>query len=283
VARGEGLSFSARSRRTGGLSSDLNRRRQSTTLKMPDRAAGAHRRRGPPATAISPGASARPMWRRIARCLASAARCGGTCRDVSRWNCCSISTRCRPFPLPPNPTRSPAKRAGTDPFLSTPVRSAVAGQRMRADICAALLHELSCCSWTNRPWPGRGGQETNSASSSRHINREHGHQRCSSLTHRTCRCREAVASGDDHDHGRLLYGRATGPMRERFGGKRELGGGLCRGVRSDISSRARSRRARWAAGVYRFGRETDQRLELISACLSARYRIRDLSVRRAGY
>ena len=86
-----------------------------------------------------PGKNAASSSNISALFLVSAPPSGGICPSSSRLACCATSTRC--------PAGEFAKRLATftellalDEFLNTPVRSLSLGQRMRADICAALLH-----------------------------------------------------------------------------------------------------------------------------------------------
>ena len=163
-----------------------------------------------------------------------------------------------------------------DPFLSTPVRSLSLGQRMRADICAALLHEPALL-FLDEPTIGLDVvAKERIRQFIRHINREHG-TTVLLTTHDLSDVEKLCERVMIIDHGRLLYDGQLVALSERFGGKRELVVDFAEDYDDVSVAGAEVIRRDGPQAVYGFGREAISASELISA-LSARYRIRDLSV-----
>jgi ABC-2 type transport system ATP-binding protein len=164
-----------------------------------------------------------------------------------------------------------------DPFLDTPVRSLSLGQRMRADICAALLHDPALV-FLDEPTIGLDVvAKERIRQFILHVNRERG-TTVLLTTHDLSDVEKLCERVMIIDHGQLLYDDTLDALRTRFGGKRELLVDFAEvyadvGVQgAELSSREGTR------AVYRFGREELSASELIST-LSARFRINDLSVR----
>ncbi len=166
------------------------------------------------------------------------------------------------------------------PFLNTPVRSLSLGQRMRADICAALLHEPDLL-FLDEPTIGLDVvAKERIRQFIRHINRERG-VTVLLTTHDLSDVEKLCERVMIIDHGRLLYDGQLAALRDRFGGKRELVVDFAEdeGAAADLSVDGATIIERDGPRVvYSFGRETISASGLISL-LSARYRIRDLSVR----
>ena len=164
-----------------------------------------------------------------------------------------------------------------DPFLHTPVRSLSLGQRMRADICAALLHNPALL-FLDEPTIGLDVvAKERIRQFIQHINREHGTTvilTTHDLSDVEILCERVMII----DHGRLLYDGALEELRERFGGKRQL---LVEFTQSyaDVSIEgALVFEHSGQRAVYHFERGQVTASELIGR-LSARYSIRDLEVR----
>jgi len=164
-----------------------------------------------------------------------------------------------------------------DPFLNTPVRSLSLGQRMRADICAALLHDPALL-FLDEPTIGLDViAKERMRQFIRHINS----QRSVTVlltTHDLSDVEKLCERVMIIDHGRLLFDGELASLRDRFGGQRELVVEFAEPYQ-DIAvdgAQAAEQDGRWA--IYRFERNAVTASELIGR-LSARYRIRDLSVR----
>ncbi len=166
-----------------------------------------------------------------------------------------------------------------DPFLTTPVRSLSLGQRMRADVCAALLHEPAIL-FLDEPTIGLDVvAKERIRQFIRHINRERG-VTVLLTTHDLSDVEKLCERVMIIDHGHLLYDGQLAHLRDRFGGKRELVVDFAEDY-ADVDLAVEGADIVEHDGprvVYRFGRETISASELIGL-LSTRYRIRDLSVR----
>src|SRR5512136_123803 len=170
---------------------------------------------------------------------------------------------------------------GLGEFLHTPVRSLSLGQRMRADLAAALLHDPKLV-FLDEPTIGldvvakeRIRQFIQS------INRERG-VTVILTTHDLGDVERLCERVMMIDRGRLLFDGALAKLRERFGGERELVVDLADDYK-DVSVPGAAVVAREGRRVtYRFGarRSADSLTasDLI-ARLSGRFRIADLSVR----
>lgn len=164
-----------------------------------------------------------------------------------------------------------------DPFLHTPVRSLSLGQRMRADFCAALLHDPTLL-FLDEPTIGLDVVAKQQVRRFiRHINRDRG-TTVILTTHDLADVEKLCQRVMIIDRGRLLYDGELDALRERFGGQRELVVDFAETYEdisvdgAEVAGRSGDR------AVYRFGRGSVTASELIGR-LSARYRIRDLSVR----
>lgn len=164
-----------------------------------------------------------------------------------------------------------------DPFLDTPVRSLSLGQRMRADICAALLHNPPLL-FLDEPTIGLDVvAKERIRQFIRHINRERG-VTIILTTHDLSDVEKLCSRVMIIDRGKLLFDGQLATLQDKFGGKRELVvdfaepyavvdvAGACVVDRDD--SRV----------TYQFERGAITASELIGR-LSARYRILDLAVR----
>lgn len=163
-----------------------------------------------------------------------------------------------------------------DPFLDTPVRSLSLGQRMRADLCAALLHD-PCLLFLDEPTIGLDVvAKERIRQFIQHINRQRG-VTVILTTHDLSDVEKLCERVLIIDHGRLLYdGQLTG-LVERFGGKRSLVVDFAEDY-PDVSIAGvdpPQRTGRQA--IFTFERSSTSASELIGQ-LSSRFRIQDLTV-----
>ncbi len=164
-----------------------------------------------------------------------------------------------------------------DPFLNTPVRSLSLGQRMRADICAALLHDPSIV-FLDEPTIGLD------VVAKEHIrqfvltiNRDRGTTdilTTHDLTDVEKLCERVMII----DHGKLLFDDRLAALMQRFGGKRALlveftqAYDDVRVAGADVVSHDALR------ATYHFDRAETSAADLI-ARVSARFGVADLAVR----
>ena len=108
-----------------------------------------------------------------------------------------------------------------DTFLDTPVRSLSLGQRMRADLCAAMLHDPELL-FLDEPTIGLDVvAKERIRQFIMHINHEHG-TTILLTTHDLSDVEKLCERVMIIDHGKLLYDGTLETLRERFGGKRKL-------------------------------------------------------------
>ena len=164
-----------------------------------------------------------------------------------------------------------------DPFLNTPVRSLSLGQRMRADICASLLHDPTLL-FLDEPTIGLDVvAKERIRQFITHINSERG-TTVILTTHDLSDVEKLCERVMIIDHGRLLYDGKLETLRDQFGGKRELVIDLADDA-EPVAVQGTQVVARDSRRVtYRFDRKTLTASELIGR-LSAYYQIRDLQVR----
>jgi ABC-2 type transport system ATP-binding protein len=164
-----------------------------------------------------------------------------------------------------------------DPFLNTPVRSLSLGQRMRADICAALLHNPPLL-FLDEPTIGLDVvAKERIRQFIRHINRER-QTTVLLTTHDLSDVEKLCERVMIIDHGRLLYDGSLAALRERFGGKRRLVVELAEETPEVAVEDAEVVEREGLQVTYEFERSVVTASELIGR-LSDRYKIRDLEVR----
>jgi ABC-2 type transport system ATP-binding protein len=166
-----------------------------------------------------------------------------------------------------------------DGFLDTPVRQLSLGQRMRGDLAAALLHDPELL-YLDEPTMGL---DVVAKQRIRNfllgVNRERGLTvllTTHDMTDIAQLCQRMLLI----DHGRLLYDGAVAAIRDRFGVERTLVVDLAEDETLDgplIVGPARQVRADGPRRWLRFRRDEITAAELIAA-VSARYRIRDLTI-----
>lgn len=164
-----------------------------------------------------------------------------------------------------------------DEFLTAPVRSLSLGQRMRADLCAAMLHDPVLL-FLDEPTIGLDVvAKERMRHFIAHINQVHG-TTILLTTHDLADVEKLCNRVMIIDHGHLLYDGKLEHLQERFGGKRELVVDLAEAY-DDVSVAGADVVQRHDLRVtYQFARQDVTASELIGR-LSARFRIRDLSVR----
>ncbi|MBX3011069.1 MAG: ATP-binding cassette domain-containing protein [Caldilineaceae bacterium] len=164
-----------------------------------------------------------------------------------------------------------------DAFLESPVRSLSLGQRMRADLCAAMLHDPALL-FLDEPTIGLDVvAKERIRQFIAHINQVRGTTvllTTHDLSDVEKLCRRIMII----DHGQLLYDGKLETLQDRFGGKRELVVDLAENY-ADVSIEGAEVTTHQNQRVtYQFARQELTASELIGR-LSQRYRIRDLSVR----
>jgi ABC-2 type transport system ATP-binding protein len=164
-----------------------------------------------------------------------------------------------------------------DPFLSTPVRALSLGERMRADLCAALLHNPTLL-FLDEPTIGL---DVVAKERIRQFIRNINVQRGTTIlltTHDISDVEKLCKRVMIIDRGNLLYDGELERLRERFGGDRQLVvefGETYEEVQVDgaqVTERVGTQ------VTYHFERGKVTASELIGR-LSSRFRIRDLEVR----
>jgi ABC-2 type transport system ATP-binding protein len=166
-----------------------------------------------------------------------------------------------------------------DSFLQSPVRSLSLGQRMRADVCAALLHDPQVL-FLDEPTIGL---DVVAKERIRQfvlgINKERG-TTVLLTTHDLSDVEKLCERIMIIDHGKLLFDGQVAALLDRFGGQRELLVDFARAY--DVGAvnidGAEVVRHDGAQATYRFDRRVISASQLIQR-LSARYAIADLSVR----
>ncbi len=164
-----------------------------------------------------------------------------------------------------------------DSFLDIPVRALSLGQRMRADLCAALLHDPLLL-FLDEPTIGLDVvAKERIRQFILHINRARG-VTVLLTTHDLSDVEKLCERVLIIDHGQLLYDGELTSLRDRFGGKRRL---LVDFAQEYVDPQVEGAQITVREGsrvTYEFERNTITASGLISR-LSELYRIRDLEVR----
>jgi ABC-2 type transport system ATP-binding protein len=164
-----------------------------------------------------------------------------------------------------------------DSFLDTPVRSLSLGQRMRADICAALLHDPDIL-FLDEPTIGLDVvAKERIRKFIQHINKEHG-TTILLTTHDLSDVEKLCQRVMIIDHGKLLFDGQLETLQERFGGKRQLIVEYANTYEQVDVDGAQIIHQEGPRVTYQFNRRTITASELIGR-ISAKYRLRDLEVR----
>jgi ABC-2 type transport system ATP-binding protein len=164
-----------------------------------------------------------------------------------------------------------------DSFINSPVRSLSLGQRMRADLCAALLHNPDLL-FLDEPTIGLDVvAKERIRQFILHINRQRG-VTVILTTHDLSDVEKLCERVMIIDKGRLLYDGSLDTLRQRFGGKRQLLVDFADPYDHVEIEGARVVSLEDQRATYEFERGTITASELI-ARVSNRYRILDLEVR----
>jgi len=162
------------------------------------------------------------------------------------------------------------------PFLETPVRQLSLGQRMRADLAAALLHEPAIL-FLDEPTIGLDVvAKARVREFLARINRERG-VTILLTTHDLVDVEHLCDRMLIIDRGRLLYDGGVAAITERYGGERRLVVDLAEDVAAPEVPGARLERREGDRLWLSFRREETTAPALIAA-LTARYAIRDLTL-----
>jgi len=164
-----------------------------------------------------------------------------------------------------------------DSFLNSPVRSLSLGQRMRADLCAALLHDPALL-FLDEPTIGLDvvAKERIRQFIAR-INATRG-TTVLLTTHDLSDVEKLCNRVMIIDHGHLLFDGALQTLQDRFGGKRQLVVDMAESYPSVAVEGAEVLEQTGLRVTYQFDRQIVSASELIGR-VSAHYRILDLSVR----
>jgi ABC-2 type transport system ATP-binding protein len=163
-----------------------------------------------------------------------------------------------------------------DAFLQTPVRALSLGQRMRADLCAALLHDPALL-FLDEPTIGLDVvAKERIRQFILHINQQQG-VTVVLTTHDLLDVERLCERIMIIDQGRLLFDGELATLNERFGGKRMLLVDFAESYTNLVIEGADMVEHDGTRAVYAFERGAITASELIRR-LSERYRIRDLSV-----
>jgi ABC-2 type transport system ATP-binding protein len=164
-----------------------------------------------------------------------------------------------------------------DPFLDTPVRSLSLGQRMRADICAALLHDPVLL-FLDEPTIGLDVvAKENIRQFIQHINRQRG-TTVILTTHDMSDVEKLCERVLIIDHGKLLFDGNLEQIKDRFGGKRQLWVDFAEYYPEISVEGAQVTERIGQRAVLEFERGTMTASALIGR-LTEKYRIQDLEVR----
>ena len=168
-----------------------------------------------------------------------------------------------------------------DEFLHTPVRSLSLGQRMRANLAAALLHDPEVL-FLDEPTIGLDVvAKERIREFILQINRERG-TTVILTTHDLADVEKLCDRVMMIDHGRLLFDGKLHELLDRFGGERELAVDFAEDydavalTNAAVNARLVSHEGKRA--VFRFSRQTASAAQIIGA-LSAQFQLADLSVR----
>ena len=164
-----------------------------------------------------------------------------------------------------------------DPFLYTPVRSLSLGQRMRADLCAALMHDPELL-FLDEPTIGLDVvAKERIRQFILHINQQRG-TTILLTTHDLSDVEKLCERVMIIDRGRLLYDGLLSALRERFGGKRQLVVVFAEPYEQAEVDGAEVIAREGQRVTYQFERTEITASELIGR-VTARFRIHDLEVR----
>ncbi|WP_027480691.1 ABC transporter ATP-binding protein [Deinococcus pimensis] len=183
------------------------------------------------------------------------------------------------YRVPPGRLRSNLREfgelLGLGEFLHTPVRALSLGQRMRADLCAALLHDPHLL-FLDEPTIGLDVvAKERIREFVRRVNRERG-TTVLLTTHDLADVQKLCRRVMIIDHGRLLYDGDLGALQDRFGGERRLVVDLAEAADVEVEG-ARVVERDGPRVTLAFRREDVSASDLIRR-VTERHAVRDLSV-----
>jgi ABC-2 type transport system ATP-binding protein len=163
------------------------------------------------------------------------------------------------------------------PFLETPVRALSLGQRMRADICAVLMHDLKLL-FLDEPTIGLDVVAKDRIQRFlRHINQAHG-TTILLTTHDLSDVENLCERVLIIDHGKLLYDGKLDLLRERFGDKRKLIVEFAEDDQFEPINGVEITKQQGSSVTFQFTNHDISAFNLINL-LSAQYKIHDIEVR----
>ncbi|MCP4421554.1 MAG: ATP-binding cassette domain-containing protein [Chloroflexi bacterium] len=163
------------------------------------------------------------------------------------------------------------------PFLNTPVRSLSLGQRMRADLCASLLHNPKLL-FLDEPTIGLDVvAKERIRRFIKHVNQQQG-TTILLTTHDMADVQKLCDRVMIIDHGKLLYDGNLDALQAQFGGKRELVVDFAKQYETVTVAGAEVVERVNGRVTYQFERSVISASDLIGR-LSTHYNIHDLSVR----
>ncbi len=166
---------------------------------------------------------------------------------------------------------------GLDEFMNTPVRALSLGQRMRADLCAALLHNPDLL-FLDEPTIGLDVvAKERIRQFIQHINQERG-TTVILTTHDLSDVEKLCERVMIIDHGQLLYNGKLSDLKNQFGGERQLMVEFAERYAVPEVVGAVLVEVNAQTAIYKFPRNAITASELIGR-ISEHYRIRDLEVR----
>lgn len=166
---------------------------------------------------------------------------------------------------------------GLDSFINSPVRSLSLGQRMRADLCAALLHDPKLL-FLDEPTIGL---DVVAKDKIRQFIKSVNQERKTTViltTHDLQDVEKLCERVMIIDHGQLLYDGTLENLNNRFGGQRTLQVDFAETYRDVSIEGAELTSLDGLQATYQFDRDALSASDLISR-LSTRYKISDLSVK----
>jgi len=164
-----------------------------------------------------------------------------------------------------------------DPFIQAPTRSLSLGQRMRADLAAALLHDPALL-FLDEPTIGLDVvAKERIRQFIQHVNRVRG-TTVLLTTHDLSDVEKLCERVMIIDHGKLLFDGKLNSLQNRFGGKRELIVDFAEAYADKSIAGAEIRSTEGLRATYQLDRAALSASELIRR-LTERFRIVDLSVR----
>jgi ABC-2 type transport system ATP-binding protein len=163
-----------------------------------------------------------------------------------------------------------------DPFLDIPVRSLSLGQRMRADLCAALLHEPPVV-FLDEPTIGLDVVAKESIRKFIHLINAERSTTILLTTHDISDIARLCKRVIIIDRGHLIYDGSLETLQERFGDHRQLVVDFAEDVDNPVLERTQLIHRDGRRVTYQFQRDEITASQLINL-LASEYRIRDLSV-----